>query len=138
MKKSSGLQQNSNGLAMSVRQGLISTVARPEVITHIEDVARIHIAALDEEKVLRNQTYILEGGKEGEKVVFEDVNEIIRREFPGAVERGWVKGEGKPVPAYQVIDSSETKKKFGELKGYDEVVRDLLKQWVRLKEEGRE
>jgi hypothetical protein len=41
---------------------------------------------------------------------------------------------GKLEPAYQLIDSSATRKTFGELKGDRESARDLLKQWVELKE----
>jgi len=64
------------------------------VITHIDDVARIHVEALDEERVKGNHTHILEGGKDGEKVVFEDVNRVARREFLETLERGWIKEEG--------------------------------------------
>jgi hypothetical protein len=133
VKKSSELQASSNGIPVNIALGQVYDAARPAVITHIDDVARIHVEALDEERVKENPTYILEGGKDGEKVVFEDGNRVVRREFPETLERGWIKEEGKLPPAYSVCDASETRKTFGELKGYDESLKDVLAQWVELK-----
>lgn len=134
MKKADELNSGSNAIPLNIALGTVFPGPRPAIITDIGDVARIHVAALDEGRVKGNQTYILESGKEGEKVEFEDVNEIVRREFPSAVEKGWLKGEGKLQGAYSLVDASETRKTFGELKGFEEAVREVLGQWVELKE----
>ncbi len=84
--------------------------------------------ALDETKVAGNQTYILERGKEGKKVVFEDVNEIVEREFEEVVNKGWLKGDGRLQGAWSLVDASETRKVFGELTGFEESVREVLQQ----------
>jgi hypothetical protein len=47
--------------------------------------------------------------------------------------REGVKGEGKLPGVYSVIHASETRKTFGELKGYGESVTDVLAQWADLK-----
>lgn len=134
VKKADELNSGSNAIPLNIALGTVFPGPRPAIITDIGDVARIHVAALDEGRVKGNQTYILESGKEGEKVEFEDVNEIVRREFPSAVEKGWLKGEGKLQGAYSLVDASETRKTFGELKGFEEAVREVLGQWVELKE----
>ncbi|PMD33772.1 NAD(P)-binding protein [Hyaloscypha variabilis F] len=135
VKTADELNVGSNSIVIKLALGTHFPAPRPTLITYIGDVARIHVVALDETKVVGNQTYILEGGKEGEKVVFEDVNEIVKREFEEAVNKGWLKGEGRLQGAWSLVDASETRKVFGELTGFEESVREVLQQWVELKKQ---
>ena len=134
MKTMDELNVGSNALVIKLALGTHFPAPRPSVITYIGDVARIHVAALDGTKVVGNQTYILEGGKQGKKVVFEKVNEIVKGEFSEPVRKGWLKGKGRLEGAWSDIDARETRKVFGELTGFDDSVREVLKQWVELKE----
>ncbi|KAE9366925.1 NAD(P)-binding protein [Stipitochalara longipes BDJ] len=135
VKTADELNAGSNAIVIRLALGTHFPAPRPAAITYIGDVARIHVAALDRKKVVGNQTYILEGGKEGQKVVLEKVNEIVGREFQQAVEKGWLKGNGRLESAWSAFDASATRKAFGELKGYEDSVREVLEQWVELKEQ---
>jgi hypothetical protein len=48
VKKSSEMQANSNGIAINAALGQVFDAARPAVVTQIDNVARIHVATIDE------------------------------------------------------------------------------------------
>lgn len=130
------LINGSNGVPLAIVLGIKNAAGpRPNIASHIDDVARLHVEALDEAKVPgRYSCFFVEGGKQGEEVVFEDVLALSKREFPRAWEKGWWKEGGSCESGRLTLDSSNTRQVFGECKGYEEACRDLLKQWVELKE----
>jgi hypothetical protein len=105
------------------------------MVVYIGDVARIHVEALDEEKVKGNATFVLEGknGNEGGEVVLDDAIAVAKDYFAAAVEEGILPLGGHTESAVHNMDASETIKVFGELKGYKNSVREVLEQFIELK-----
>ena len=120
---------------MSILNGVTWPTPRPNVAVYIGDVARIHVEALDEEKVKGNATFVLEGknGKEGGEVVLDDAIAVAKEYFADAIEEGILPLGGHTESAVHNMDVSETIKVFGELKGYKDSVRELVDQFVGLK-----
>jgi nucleoside-diphosphate-sugar epimerase len=132
-KGTSGLLASSNVAPLSVVTGTRSPIVRPAIVSHIDDVARIHVEALDEEKVVGNQNYFIDAKTEGKRTIFDDANEIAKKYFPDAVEEGILKLGGSIESAYLRRDTREVQRIFGELKKYEAGVRDVVGQFVELK-----
>jgi nucleoside-diphosphate-sugar epimerase len=132
---SEDLRKGSNNVPLSILNGVIWPTPRPAVAVYIGDVARIHVEALDEEKVKGNATFILEGknGKEGGELVLDDAVAVAKEYFEDAVKEGILPLGGHTESAVHNMDASETVKVFGELKGYKDSVREVVEQFVELK-----
>jgi nucleoside-diphosphate-sugar epimerase len=133
--KSEDLRNGSNNLPLSILNGVTWPTARPAVAAYVGDVARIHVEALDEEKVKGNAAFILNGGngKEGGDVVLDDAIVVAKEYFADAVRDGILPLGGHTESAFHSIDASEAIKVFGELKGYKDSVREVVDQFVELK-----
>ncbi|KAL8774813.1 MAG: hypothetical protein Q9209_000752 [Squamulea sp. 1 TL-2023] len=95
----------------------------PGTTVHIDDVAIIHIAALDPKiDVNGNKGFILTaGGIEG--IQWNDAKEIVRRRFPEAVERGLLPCEGSTETRAMRVDGGKAERVFGfEYKGFEEQI----------------
>ncbi|KAH7400168.1 hypothetical protein BKA64DRAFT_476332 [Cadophora sp. MPI-SDFR-AT-0126] len=129
--KSDDLLKSTNAVPLSIILG-VKGDKKPAMITHIDDVARIHVAALDTAKVSGNRGFLLQSG-DGGKIVFDDALEVAKEKFGSAVDEGILPLGGTTGNAYQIVDSSETDEVFGELKSYKEAVESVLGQFVELK-----
>jgi nucleoside-diphosphate-sugar epimerase len=127
------LLATSNVIPLSIVLGKQLPGARPGTICHIDDVARIHVEALDEEKVKGNRDFVIDSRKEGEKVNFDDAKGVVERCFGKEVEQGVLKLGGGIGSVGLRINGEETRSVFGELKGYEESVREVVEQFVELK-----
>ena len=77
----------SNAYALGPILGNKNSTPLPGVTVHIDDVARVHIQALDETKVKSSQNFVLSSnGIEGTK--WEDGIISVSSAFPNAVENG--------------------------------------------------
>jgi nucleoside-diphosphate-sugar epimerase len=132
---SEDLRKGSNNVPLSILNGVTWPTPRPAVAVYISDVARIHVEALDEEKVKGNATFILEGknGKEEGELVLDDAVKVAKEYFADAVKEGILPLGGHTESAVHSMDASETVKVFGELKGYKDSVREVVEQFVELK-----
>ena len=107
------------------------------VTVHLNDVAKVHVLALDEEKLPKQAEPIYDhfltssGGVEGTK--FDDAIEIVKKNFPAQVEQGlWPMNGTHPAKRFP-IDSSRTEKVFGiQFKGFEEQVKSVVEHYVEL------
>ena len=116
----------SNIVLMSMLMGLKEPVSTVGGVVHLDDVSRIHVRALDEEKVPAGASFII-----SIPVKFEDTLDIVKRLFPEAVEDGRLPFIGRQTMPL-TIDIQATVDAFGPLKGYEEMVKSVVGQYLRL------
>lgn len=123
------LMSTSNILFLRMALGLAPKDAPAEIasVVHIEDVAAIHIAALNKERIPAGE-YLF-----GQEVQWNDVNKITKDLFPDQVARGLLPCTSD-VPTKTVICSKEkTERTFDiELKPVEDMVEDLMEQYLEL------
>jgi len=75
----------------------------PGTTVLLEDVARIHVLALDTDKIPGNQAFMVNSN--GEKgIVFNDAHEIVARRFPDAVKDGIFENKGNQPTKHVPVD----------------------------------
>ena len=116
-------------MLISMLMGMKEPVLTLGTAVHLDDVSRIHVRALDEEKVPASANFIT-----SIPVKFEDTLDIVKRLFPEAVEGGRF-----PISALRqtfklplTIDIQATVDAFGPLKGYEEMIKSVGEQYLRL------
>ncbi|KAK6008456.1 hypothetical protein QM012_000359 [Aureobasidium pullulans] len=123
------LMSTSNVLFLRMALGLAPKDSPAEIasVVHIEDVAAIHIAALNKDRIPAGE-YLF-----GQEVQWNDVNKITRELFPEQVAQGLLPCTSD-VPTKSVICSKEkTEKTFDiELKPVEDMVEDLMEQYLEL------
>jgi nucleoside-diphosphate-sugar epimerase len=118
----------SNGLVMGIILGQKFPDPRPCGVVHVQDVARIHIEALDEKKVPGNKDFILESGK----IAFDDAFDIVKKNYPDKVVDGTLPLGGSITPIYISFDVNDTLQTFGPLQPYEEQVKSLVSHYLSL------
>jgi nucleoside-diphosphate-sugar epimerase len=123
------LLTTSNVLFLRMALGLAPKGSPAEIasVVHVEDVAAIHVAALNKDKIPAGE-YLF-----GQEVQWNDVNRITKELFPEQVAQGLLPCTGD-VPTKSVICSkAKTEKTFGiELKSVEDMVEDLMEQFLEL------
>jgi hypothetical protein len=130
--KAEDLLNGSNGVVLGIVLGDIQGAKREGFTTSLNDLARIHVEAL-EEKVKGNQSFLLLAGKDGDKADFNIANEIAKTEFADAVADGILNPVGSTEAVYQQVDKSSTTALFGPLETFEEGARAAIGQFVELK-----
>ena len=129
-------------------KALLFDDARPRYafgFVHVRDCAKVHIEALDEEKVKRGDVppwYVAAGMTEegwGGEMVWKGAGDMIEREFGDVVKKGvFTVGRDKtPINMPYRVDSRVTERMLlgGErIRGLEECVREVADWYVRLKE----
>ncbi|KAF2728524.1 NAD(P)-binding protein [Polyplosphaeria fusca] len=107
----------------------------PGASIHVEDVARAHVKALDP-ALPPNQGYVLASmGLEGTR--WEDVFEIVRREFPDKVGSGGLRNDGAIATLAVKIDERSSEERLGwGFKGYEEQVKSAVGGYLALARRG--
>jgi nucleoside-diphosphate-sugar epimerase len=105
--------------------------AVPSTSIHVDDVAKLHVEALDP-KVPGNQSFL--AVSEGERgTVWEDAIEIVNKNFPEAVKKGILPNNGTAATKRTKIDSSRTEKVFGfKFASYEEQVKSVVRQYLSM------
>jgi nucleoside-diphosphate-sugar epimerase len=112
---------------------LAGKTAPSPVMMHVigvSDTARLHVEALDEDRVKGDGVFLLDIGRPS----FDEISDILARRAPELVKKGGFPLGGSQ-PAQEVhYDISETVRAFGpfELKSYEDDLVDLVKQLVEL------
>ena len=123
------LMATSNILFLRIALGLTPPNSPAELasVVHIEDVAAIHVAALNKTSIPAGE-YLF-----GQECKWNDVNDICKDLFAEQVESGVLPCTGN-VPTKSVVCSKEkTERVFGiELKGVEDMVEDLMEQYLEL------
>ncbi|KAL9599689.1 MAG: hypothetical protein Q9219_003677 [cf. Caloplaca sp. 3 TL-2023] len=102
---------SSNYMPLASILGSGAPMPLPGVTVHIDDVAMVHVAALDP-NVEGNQDFVLTaGGIDG--IQWDDAKEIARRRFPAAVGKGLLPLKGSTETKGIKLDGSKAEKVFG-------------------------
>ncbi|KAL8732651.1 MAG: hypothetical protein Q9166_002626 [cf. Caloplaca sp. 2 TL-2023] len=106
----------------------------PGTTVHIDDVAMVHVAALDP-KIEGNQDFVLTaGGVEG--IRWNDAKEIVRRRFPEAVEKGLLPLQGSTETRVMKVDGGKAERVFGfRYKDFEEQIVSVIGQYLDAVEE---
>ncbi|KAI9858731.1 MAG: hypothetical protein M1813_007363 [Trichoglossum hirsutum] len=134
-----------NDLAMNTREALKGTNAivlgivlgqkmgsTASASVHNEDVARVHVQALNSE-VSGNTSYIL-----SQKARWGDVKDIVQREFPEAVRKRILPNSGSARTHEVPIDASLTEQTFGFTHlGFEEQVKSVVGHYLELRTRSR-
>ena len=120
----------SNALALGVLFGAKNSHGMPDATVHVDDVAFLHIAALDS-KVQGNKNFDANYDVNGMK--WDDVPAIVKKHFPTEVERGVFPLGGSqkwlPMPS----DGSSTEKFFDfKFKDFETQIKDLAGYCAKL------
>ncbi|PNY26774.1 putative oxidoreductase [Tolypocladium capitatum] len=120
--------------------GVALGVKSPEPISgttvHVDDVASVHVGALDA-KVPGNTSYLVAsnnpvGSLDG--TVFDDAAKFVAKHFPDAVASGTLPNNGtQPSVSMVKFDTSKTESTFGFTHiPYEEQVKDVVGQYLEL------
>ncbi|KAL8651535.1 MAG: hypothetical protein Q9226_004670 [Calogaya cf. arnoldii] len=111
--------------------------AFPGLTVHIDNVAKVHIAALDP-KIDGNQDLVLTaGGIDG--IQWNDAKEIVRRGFHDAVEKGLLPCQGSTETRMIKVDGSKAEKVFGfKYKDLKEQIVSVVGQYLEAVEKSNE
>ncbi|KPI36088.1 putative uncharacterized oxido [Cyphellophora attinorum] len=127
------LAQGSNGMLLKLALGGANIdQGFPNSACHVDDVAEVHVRALDVPDVgpLRNFGV----GWSKEKWQWDDIKEIARKHYPEAFEDGTFVSSGSIKSAEMAFDASETEKTLGiEFKSLETAIKDLAGQYLELK-----
>jgi len=120
--------KGTNAIILSIAIGKQFDHSTMGATVHLEDVARVHVQALDG-GVPGNTGYILSQNME-----WDEVTEIVSREFPEAVKKGLLPNTGD-APTHPVfIDSSLTEDVFGfRHMGLEEQVKSVVGHYLEMR-----
>jgi len=118
----------SNRIALTPLLGDQNPEGIPSFVSHVDDVAFVHIAALDP-KIGGNQNFGVNYDTNG--IQWDDAIEIVKKHFPQAVEQGVfpLGGHLKSLPG--PFDASRTEKVFGiKFKNFEEQIISLAGAYI--------
>lgn len=98
---------------------------------YVSSVARIHVEAFDNAKVVGGKAYILEAG--GEEHKFNDAIEVAKKFFPDAVEKGILPLGGHLPTTMHKLDIADTIETFGAMHTLEEAAKEAIGQYLELK-----
>jgi nucleoside-diphosphate-sugar epimerase len=129
------LLDGSNGLPLGPILGHKKGSSTPSLSVFLDDVAEIHIAALDP-SIEGNQNFVASsGGLSG--TVWDDGVEIARRRFQDAVQSGLLPLGGSAPRHLVMVDASKTETVFGmKFRAFEDQVVSLVSQYVDLSGRG--
>jgi nucleoside-diphosphate-sugar epimerase len=121
----------SNRLAMAPLLGSKQDQGPPAIACHVDDVAFVHIAALDP-KIEGNQNFgVNYNGTKG--VVWDDALDIVKKHFPKEVENGIFPLGGSQPSVAPPFDASRTEQVFNfKHKNFEEMIISLAGHYVEV------
>jgi len=121
--------KGTNAIILSIAMGKRFQHSTMGATVHLEDVARIHVQALDVDQVPGNSSYILSQSTE-----WEDVTEIVGRCFPDAVRKGLLPNSGEGLSHPIFVDAGRTEEVFGlRFRGLEEQVRSVVGHYLEVR-----
>ncbi|KAL9112196.1 MAG: hypothetical protein Q9227_003573 [Pyrenula ochraceoflavens] len=122
-----------NGTAFGIVLGEKSVVPTPSMSVHVNDIAKMHVRALDP-SVAGGQVFI--GVSNLSRTRWEDAERIVRRNFPEAVVKGLLPLGGERPTKNLNIDNSLTRKTLGmDFMDFEEQVKSVTEHYLKLKGE---
>jgi len=127
------ITNGTNGVAFGPVLGVSSNFANPGATIHSDDVAKVHVLALDP-KVQGNQNFgMMSGGVEGN--TWGESIDVVKKHFPEAVKDGRLPVNGSQPTKRLLFDSSRTEEVLGiKFRNYEEQVIDVTKHYLELLE----
>jgi nucleoside-diphosphate-sugar epimerase len=120
--------KGTNAIVLSIAMGKQFDHSTMGATVHLEDVARVHVQALDG-LVPGNTSYILSQNTE-----WDEVTEIVGRNFPDAVEKGILPNSGAASTHPVFIDSGLTEEVFGfRHAGLEEQVKSVVGHYLEVR-----
>lgn len=122
---------STNSVLLGFLRGGQSDIPSNNNAVLVDDAAKIHVLALDP-KIPGNQAFLAAAdGVDG--MVWEDGINVLKENFPEAVEQGLVKVTGKQPTIKILVDAKRTEETFGiKFAGFDEQVKSLVSQWIKV------
>jgi hypothetical protein len=130
--EASKIMKGSNFFAISQ---LLGEAAPPAVslLTHLDDVALLHVKALD--PAIKGNQYFIATANGPDGPTWADAYGIVKKRYPKEVADGIFKFDTPTSTIHVKTDSSFTEKTFGiTLKGYEEALISLLDHYLELSE----
>ncbi|KAK3615551.1 hypothetical protein LTR56_026523 [Elasticomyces elasticus] len=120
-------------LLLNMLLGLHSPSPLPSAVAHIDDVAHVHVASLDVEKIPGNRAYLVSSdGLKG--AAWATAKEIVKKDFPQALKKQWFVLTGTQPTVCNTVDASETEEVFGIVhKDFETQVMATVAQYIELK-----
>jgi nucleoside-diphosphate-sugar epimerase len=111
----------SNMLMMGVLLGNKNPLPYVGTTVHIDDVAFVHVKALDESVPPNEKFACNSNGIDG--IVWDEANDIVKKHFPEAVEKGILSANGSCGTKKVKYDARRTEEVLGfKFKGWEEQV----------------
>ncbi|KAL8668351.1 MAG: hypothetical protein Q9168_007022 [Polycauliona sp. 1 TL-2023] len=109
----------------------------PGCTVHIDDVAKIHVAALDPE-IEGNQNFLVNaGGLAG--IQWNDAKEIVRKRFPDAVDKGLLPLQGSTETRTMKVDGSKAERVFNfKYKDFEEQIVSVMEYYLEAVESSKQ
>jgi nucleoside-diphosphate-sugar epimerase len=119
----------SNKILMSILGPKGRTEGCVGTVVHVDDVARIHVQALDSEIVTGNASFLAST----QVPSLDEAKEIVRRIYPQDVESGVLPCLGHKITSPLKIDFSATEEVFGPFLGFESMVRSVVDEYLSLR-----
>jgi nucleoside-diphosphate-sugar epimerase len=120
--------KGTNAIVLSIALGKQFDHSTMGATVHLEDVARVHVQALDG-LVPGNASYILSQYTE-----WDEVTEIVSRNFPDAIKKGILPNSGSASTHPVFIDSSLAEEIFGfQHRGLEEQVKSVVGHYLEVR-----
>jgi nucleoside-diphosphate-sugar epimerase len=125
--------RGTNRYALTAMEGVKNPKPKPSTTVFVDDVAKIEVLALDP-RIPGGQNFLVSsGGVEG--TTWNDLIDIVRRNFPEEVARGVWPLDGDQPTKRTKVDSSRTEEVFGfKLAGYETQIKSVVKHYLELLE----
>jgi nucleoside-diphosphate-sugar epimerase len=121
-----------NSTALAAVFGKKAPIPNASITAHLDDVALLHIKALDT-RVPSNSLWLAVCG-ETDTMMWNDALAYAAKRYPKAIEACAFPNDGDQPTLRVVIDSSRTRKFFDvEFKGFEEQVTSMLDHFLKLK-----
>jgi nucleoside-diphosphate-sugar epimerase len=129
--------QGTNKHIMYVALGETTSQAVVSATVHVDDVARVHVGALNPE-IPGNTSYVVTSHSSPSTFNgnnYDDIRQMVAKNFPEAVAAGTLPGNGRQPFNVLRFDASVTEEKFGFTHlSFEEQVKDVIWQYLGAKE----
>lgn len=123
-------KKGTNIMVLSVAFGSKTEELRAGGVVHLDDVARVHVDALDEAKVKVSgaRSFLM-----SVPAVWDEVPKVIKKDYQHAMEKKVIKDDGSQPTSPINFDVTDTEQTFGlRFKNFEEQARSVLDQYVEL------
>ncbi|KAJ9611527.1 hypothetical protein H2200_004711 [Cladophialophora chaetospira] len=126
---------SSNQTMIKFIQGYKETEPRPADFVLVDDVAAVHVAALEAKHIVSGERFI---AAYPPPVPWVEVEKAVKKLFPKEVENGILPLGGECPDRIMHLDSSKTTERLGvQFHGIEDMVKSLVGQYVELVEKER-